>query len=266
MRIAVILPTRGMMFSQTAEELLENLEGFNYEIYWSHGLPIPDCFNYAAQRALRNSKNTHFFFIEEDMILPKDTLKNLLKAKVPAICCDYPVTKEGKASVLRDPDGNVIYGGTGCLLVASLFLKKYKQPVFRTDIAWDIKIDNRFEATPRKIEGNIYGLHDVTFGLQAYWRGEPIQVSKIRCGQRKLRNLGASATNIGQHSIETWTDLKIETLDLYEPSHQNVKLNDGTLVYMDIFKAREMEKEGKLTIPSRKYVQLIENKLLKELI
>lgn len=264
-RIAVIFPSRGLAFSQTCEELLENLEGYDYDIYFSHGLPIPECFNKPLEQALRSSYS-HYWLVEEDMLLPKDVLKRLLGKQVPAICCDYPVSKEGKASVYRDPEDNAIYGGTGCLLMTKAFLKKYKQPIFRTDIAWDVKIGDRFEATPRKIEGNVYGLHDVTFGLQAYQRGTPIKVSDIRCGQRKLSQLGAQATNIGQHNIELWTELKPEVLETPELVNRNVVLSDGTITFMDLKRAQKLEKEGKLTIPKEKYVELIENDMLKELL
>jgi hypothetical protein len=30
------------MFSETFEELLNELEDFDYEIFWAHGLPLPD--------------------------------------------------------------------------------------------------------------------------------------------------------------------------------------------------------------------------------
>lgn len=264
-KIAVILPSRGMMFSQTAEELLDNLEGYEYDIFFAHGLPIPDCFNKPLERALRGSY-THFWFVEEDMVLPKDILKRLLEDKADAICCDYPVTKEGKASVYRDPEGSAIYGGTGCLLVTRKFLESYKQPIFRTDIAWDVKIGDRFEAEPRKIEGNVYGLHDVTFGLLAYQRGTPIKVSKITCGQRKLKALGQATTNKGEHQIEVWTDLKPEVLEVPELTSRNVLLNDGTQALMDIKRATKLEKEGKVTIPHQKYVELVDNKVLRSLL
>lgn len=207
MRVAVIFPSRGLAFSQTCEELLDNLEGYDYEIFFAHGLGIPDCFNKPLERALKG-KFTHFWLVEEDMILPNNTLKRLLEAKVPAIMCDYPMDAHGKPAIYRDPDNNAIYGGTGCLLVTSRFLKKYKQPVFHTDMAWDIKVGDVVELTPRPVTGTLYGLHDVNFSLEAYKRGTPIKVSSVVCGQRKLAGLGPQATNIGQHNIELWTELK----------------------------------------------------------
>lgn len=206
MKIAVIFPSRGLALSQTCEELLDNLEGYDYEIFFAHGLSIPNCFNKPLERALEG-RFTHFWFVEDDMILPKNTLKKLLAEKSPAIMCDYPIDSEGKAAIFSDPDANAIYGGTGCLLVTRDFLKAYKKPIFHTDIAWDIKIGEVVEVKPREVKGNLYGLHDVNFSLEAYQRGTPIRVSKVVCGHRKLKQLGAQATNIGQHNIESWTKL-----------------------------------------------------------
>lgn len=255
-KIAVIFPSRGLAFSQTCEELLENLEGYDYDIFFAHGLSIPNCFNKPLEQALKG-KYTHFWLVEEDMILPKDTLKQLLNANVPAICCDYPVTREGKASVYRDPDDNAIYGGTGCLLVTRAFLKKYKQPIFRTDTAWDIKVGDRLEVKPRPVTGDLYGLHDVTFGLEAYKRGTPIQVAEFNCGQRKLANMGAQATNVGQHNIESWTTVIPNQLELKEVKNRNVILSDGTVAFMDIERAKELEKQGKVKIPPETYVEFV---------
>lgn len=264
-RIAVIFPSRGLAFSQTCEELLENLQGFGYDIFFSHKRPIPECFNEPLKQALRGPY-THYWFVEDDMILPKDTLKKLLAEDVPAVACDYPVSYEGKASMFRDPVGNAIYGGTGCLLVTKQFLKAYKQPIFRTDVAWDTKMGDRFEAEPRKIKGDLYGLHDVTFGLLAYQRGKPIKVAKFNCGQRKLKALGQTGTNNGEHLIQLWTNLKPEKLKLKKVVNRNVMLNDGTLVFMDLTRAQILEKEGKASILPDSYVELIDNEVLKELL
>jgi len=227
-KIAVIFASRGMAFSQTCEELLENLEGYDYEIFFSHGLPIPDCFNEPLERALKQPF-THYWFVEEDMILPKDTLKTLLEAKVPAIMCDYPMDAQGKPAIFRDPKNRVIYGGTGCLLVTKRFINKYPKPVFHTDVAWDIKVGDVVELKERQVGRNVYGLHDVNFALEAYRRGTPIKISKLICGQRKLKNLGANATNIGQHNIETWTKLTPNTLQVSDSEFVEIEV-DGNRV------------------------------------
>jgi hypothetical protein len=51
---------------------------------------------------------------------------------------------------------------------------------------------------------DVYGLHDVTFGLKLHKFGIPISVLGT-IGQRKLISLGRAGTNDGAHSIEEWT-------------------------------------------------------------
>ena len=49
--IAVILPSRGLIFSRTADEILQNLKDIPHKIYFSHRKPIPDCFNEPVEEA-----------------------------------------------------------------------------------------------------------------------------------------------------------------------------------------------------------------------
>lgn len=225
-KIAVIFPSRGMALSRTCEELLDNLNGYDYDIFFSHGVGIPDCFNTPLRKALRGSY-THLWFVEDDMVLPKNTLGRLLVQKVPAIMCDYPMSKWGKAAILRDPDGNAIYGGTGCLLVTREFLKAYKKPIFHSDIAWDMKIGEVVEVKPRTIKGNVYGLHDVNFSLEAYKRGTPIKINTVVCGHRKLIAMGVAGTNDGAHNIEVWTKLTPNKLKKPKTSKMVPVMIDG---------------------------------------
>jgi hypothetical protein len=230
MKIAVIFPSRGLAFSQTCEELLENLEGYDYDIFFAHGLSIPNCFNKPLGRALESHKRyTHFWFVEDDMVLPKNTLKRLLAEGVPAIMCDYPMDAKGKPAILRDPDSYAIYGGTGCLLVTRKFIQSFKKPVFHSDIAWDIRIGETVEVKSREVKDEVYGLHDVNFSLEAYQRGIPIKVSKVRCGHRKLKELGQSGSNVGYHEWEVWTDLKPNILPKVKSSIVPVEL-DGQII------------------------------------
>lgn len=242
-KIAVIFPSRGLAFSQTCEELLDNLEGYDYNIFFSHGLSIPECFNKPLRQALRAQryKYTHFWVVEDDMVLPKNTLKTLLE-ECPdkgAVACDYPLDDKGKPAVFSDPEGNIIFGGTGCLLITRSFLGAYRylnlenlkpMPIFRTDRAWDIKEGEILEVKSRPTKGNVYGLHDINFTIDAYQRGVPVKLSSVKCGHRKIKQMGGSSTNQGQHEIEVWT--KIDPKQMTGKLNKDmveVTLNDGTV-------------------------------------
>lgn len=212
MRIAVILPSRGLMFSETADELLQNLEGYDYDIFFAHGLPIPQCFENPLTEALQGSYS-HIWIVEDDMILPNDTLDSMLVMDSPVVTMDYPVDKKGQGVVFADKAGRVVFTGTGCLLVKRQVFNKLSKPYFRTDIKWGITNYGKFirltANTMPNLEG--YGLQDVTFGLKL-WKAEiPISVAG-KIGQRKLIALGEVGSNQGAHQVEEWTAVKPDVL------------------------------------------------------
>lgn len=206
-RVAVILPSRGLIFSQTAEELLNNLEGYDYDIFFSHGRPIPECFERPVLQALRTSiPYTHLWFIEEDMILPDETLSAMLLFDAPVVTMDYPTSKTGQGSVFYDKSGRVLFTGTGCLLVKRGVFDRLNKPYFRTDIKWNVSNHGsfiRFTANPNA-DTELYGLHDVTLGMALWKKDIPISVAGM-IGQRKLVRLGEPGTNEGAHEIEEWS-------------------------------------------------------------
>jgi hypothetical protein len=232
-RVAVILPSRGLIFSRTAEELLNNLKGIPHKIYFSHRKPIPDCFEYPTREALRDPEVTHVWFVEDDMVLPPGTLKKLLDANANAVTFDYPVTKAGNGSVFYDQGGTVVFCGTGCLLVKRRVLESLKQPYFTDKVRWSML--NYGEAV--KLTGVYgapgYGTHDVTFGIKLWNAGVMIKVIRGKLAQRKLVALGKSGSNNGQHTIEVWKKV-VNNKRLKELQKQPVALGANTkLVTVD---------------------------------
>lgn len=210
-KVAVILPSRGLMFSRTAEEIVRNLRGVNHRVYFAHRKPIPDCFELPVEQALADEDITHLWIVEDDMILPDNLLVDMLGAMrekdAQVMTCDYPVTKDGKGAVLK-VGGEVVYCGTGCLLVKREVFDILKPPYFRSDIRWS---PLNYGKTV-KLQGSMYGdegygLHDVTFGIKLYRAG--IQIHEFRrLGQRKLLEMGKSGTNDGAHKTEEWKKIK----------------------------------------------------------
>lgn len=213
MKLAVILPSRGLLFSESFEELLRELEPFDYKIYFAHGLPIPDCFNVPLERALKDKTNTHILFCEDDMMLPKGILKRMVDANFPAMALDYPFKEDGEATILHDPEGFAIYSGTGFLLLWRELLDKMPKPILRTDLAWDLRIQKHvLYMWPRDVSSvKTYGLHDINLGLTLYTNGFPI-VPAAPAGQRKLLALGVPNSNEGAHLIKELTKVGIDNI------------------------------------------------------
>ncbi len=211
-KVAVILPSRGLMFSKTAEEILTNLKVVPHKIFFSHGKSIPACFEEPTKRALEDESFTHFWFVEDDMILPPDILFKMIRKNVAVVTADYPVNDKGRGSVFK-VGREVIFSGTGCLLVQRAVLEEMKPPYFRTDMRWNIKNYGKYVKLTRSSNDNLdgYGLHDINFCLTLNKMGIPIHLITTKLGQRKLIALGKAGTNDGAHNIEEWTNI--------EPNH-----------------------------------------------
>lgn len=217
-KLAVVVPSRGLMFSETFEELLNELEGFNYEIFWAHERPLPECFNEPTEQALQDKDVFAVLFCEDDMIIPKGILHKMFEQNYPVVALDYPFKKNGDSTCHHDPHGYAYYTGTGFLLVARQILENMEKPIWRTNIIFDPFIDkDTIHFWPRKLDDIHYGLHDLYFGMILYSSGVPILPMSITAGQRKLRKLGEKGVNNGQHDIyeitEVGRDMVIRDID-----------------------------------------------------
>jgi hypothetical protein len=211
--VAVILPSRGLIFSRTAEEILKNVKDVPHRIFFAHRLPIPDCFEKPVLEALKGSYS-HIWFVEDDMILPPDTLKRLLDMDKAVVTVDYPTTDYGGGAMFK-VKGQVIFAGTGCTLVRREVFDELKPPYFRTDICWNIKNYGDFikiSAVERGGQLDGYGLHDVNFYMNLYRLEIPVHDAGFTLGQRKLVELGKPGSNNGAHHVEEWTKIKKDDL------------------------------------------------------
>lgn len=207
-KLAVIVPSRGLMFSETLEELLGELKGLEYEIYWAHEKSLPECFNEPTERALADPNVYALLFCEDDMIIPKGILKDMFAQNYPVVALDYPFQQNGDSTVLHDPKGYAYWTGTGFMLVAAQVLKNMEKPIWRTDTTFDPFIDkDTIHFWPRKLDKIYYGLHDLRFGLVLYSAGLPVLPMRQTAGQRKLVKLGDSHTNQGAHEINYLTEV-----------------------------------------------------------
>lgn len=205
--IAIILPSRGLVFSKTVEELLTELKDIPHKIFWSHGRPIPDCFEIPTQEALKGDFS-HLLVIEEDMILPKGCIKKMLARNVHAIAYDYPVTGAPSGTVLYDTPNTAFFTGCGILLVQMDIVRRMPNPIWKVDIAWNMKLfGDRVEFNIQKHSTEFYGQQDIAFGLRLYANEMPIHVIKETTGQRKLVKRGAGMTNDGSHEIVEYTEV-----------------------------------------------------------
>lgn len=228
-KLAVILPSRGLLFSETLEELLRELEGFNYEIFWAHEKSLPDCFNDPTELALADPDVYAVLICEDDMIIPKGMLKRMFEQNYPVVAMDYPFRQNGDATTLHDPEGKAYWTGTGFMLIARWVLENTPKPIWRTDQTFDPFVDtDTIHFWRRKLDKVYYGLHDLNFGLICYSAGVPILPMAQTGGQRKLTKLGNRNTNNGAHEIAELTVVGRDVVSgMVDP--KNVELFKGAL-------------------------------------
>jgi len=228
-KLAVIVPSRGLMFSETFEELLRELEPFDYEIFWSHEKPLPQCFNDPTEVALADPEVFAILICEDDMIIPKGMLKRMFEVKYPVVAMDYPFRQDGDSTILHDPVGLAYWTGTGFILISRDVLDRMHKPIWRTDQTFDPFVDkDTIHFWPRKLTKTFYGLHDLNFGLTLYSAGLPIHAMSQTGGQRKLVRLGTRHTNDGAHDIAELTEVGRDVVSGMV-DHENIQLFLGAL-------------------------------------
>lgn len=160
------------MHSRTMQDILANVGSLTeVGFYFSHGNPIPDCHNIIVEEALLDNP-THLWLCEDDQAFPYDTLDKLLRADVDVATCDYPVNNQ---PVIRyDSQGDLLYGGLGCVLIRREVFDKLQRPFFKTDIEYQQEGD---ELIPRKASlPNPHGGDDVDFWVQVREAGASVKV------------------------------------------------------------------------------------------
>ena len=234
--IGIIYPSRGLLFTETLKELLDELNSLSdasYTIYWSHGNNLPACFNKPLTRALKHS-HSHILILEDDMLIKKGILKEMLDADEDIISCDYPIVKAPSGTVLYDHDDNAIFTGTGFMLAKKSAFDNMPRPIFRSDIEWTFKqYGNKVKFTAANVDPDkVYGHHDITFGLWQYMNNKPIKVCDTVLAQRKLKTKGEVGNNVGVDEIELYEDYR--KINFYMIEEEMVVNDDDLLVQVEI--------------------------------
>mgnify|MGYP001595506588 CR=1 FL=1 len=168
--IGIILPTRGLIFSEVLQGVEENRKNYETELFISSNLPIPEAQNYLVAQALANSSITHLMMVEEDTVPPARTFEKLLQSDGDIVAIDYGVS--GWSCIAKDKTGDILWCGLGCTLVKREVFEKLEKPWFRTDKTLRLN-DWQWIDNPAK-----YGSLDIWFCTKAREAGFKIKQLK----------------------------------------------------------------------------------------
>lgn len=198
MKIAVCLPSRGLIHSRTFEAVWKNvnrirlLRDTEVELFFSHDNKIPDCFNVIAEEALLWGAD-FVWFVEEDMVPPEMGLVTLLSSPGDVRGHDYPIAHNNQPVTVYK-DGEAIFTGMGSLLIPAYILQKTLP--FRADVAYVIE-DGEYI---RKDWPVGYGGQDVHFFMQLRELGYSLTIAG-EADHLRVYKYGMGDTNNGCHEI-----------------------------------------------------------------
>jgi len=136
-KIAVLMPSRGVLAGKTMEAVLRALRGYQHDIFWTHGLPLPECFNALSKRVL-DGDYTHGLFAEEDVVIPENALALMLEVNTDITAINYeirvPHTPEGRRPLSSYYYmGELLWLSLGCTLIRREVFEKMPAPWFEVD-------------------------------------------------------------------------------------------------------------------------------------
>lgn len=215
MKIAVCIPSRGLIHSRTIETVIANLNELPEKeaiirLFLTHDRPIPEAQNKLVERAKKWGANL-FWFCEEDNFIPQGTLLKMIRFLFTNDCgvvaVDYPVG-EKRCSTIARKNGEILWTGLGCTLVRREVFDKLNKPYFRTDRTFRIISKDPLELLEERVP-NKYGGQDIWFGMSCKKAGIPIyQLPDIIAGHIKPKLIGKNGTNGGFHEFEIWDEIK----------------------------------------------------------
>lgn len=195
MFIGVVLPTRGLLFTEVLESLLKELEGYEFKLYLSHDLVIPDGHNELTKKALKEGAD-YILYVEEDVVVPEGAVDNMIMEKGDIVAIDYGVNEWSCITKYR---GEILWTGLGCTLVKKEVFEKMEFPYFRSDkqLLLNFWPETRWIDAPK----NAYGGQDIFFCMKAREVGFEIKQAWGEARHLKLESLGTPEINSGVHLV-----------------------------------------------------------------
>ena len=198
--IAVLIPTRGIVFAEVMQGVVDNMAGRSWRLFTTIDEGLPDCMNILVRRALVAGADW-LWIVEEDTVPPAGVLDAMLAMRKPYVACDYPVGHSHTCFGF-DSDG-LLWTGFGCTLIAASVFAGIPEPWFECNR--NMVVQQRggldyFTADMRTV--NNRGGHDLSFA-------EKLKVAGIdrhglrgwECRHLKMHGWNVAPTNKACHDI-----------------------------------------------------------------
>lgn len=221
MKIAVILASRGLVFSKTMESVVSNIlenvqHKITFKLYMAHNLPLPECFNQPLTQAL-NDKPDLVWFVEEDMVIGSGALTEMLGLiynGYKIVTGEYVDRRTNKNLTVKNEVGTVLFCGMGCLLIKAELFKAFTAPYIKQGCFKRIDTPNGSDYELIDRQTTWYGTQDVYLTHKLRQVGGAIGVIKAPVGHLELIKTGDDLKNNGTHAIveHTLADAVASTL------------------------------------------------------
>ena len=212
---AIVTPSRGLVHSRTVEAVMANLRHAPRKAfrgwYFTHDLPIPECDEQVAERALSAGVDA-LWFVEEDVIPPAVALAVSLHMldDFDIVAVDYPVGSIDQkwGCLVRDDEGDILWCGLGCTLIRREVFDRLDRPWFTSDWRY-VKRGDRWERVAVEPDAPRWGQQDIHFCMEARRAGFRIgQVGGLTAHHASVEAMGKPGENAGWHSVQLRTTIE----------------------------------------------------------
>lgn len=202
-RIGVVIPTRGVVFTEVVQGVVDNCSGRDWFLLTTIDQGLPDCMNSLVRDAIAKGADW-VWVVEEDTVPPPGVLALLLADGGDFVACDYPVGN-GHTCFGFDPSDTreVLWTGFGCTLIRADVFARVPEPWFECNRNMVVvQRDGLAYFTADKRTVNHRGGHDLSFCEKLKTAGVAIHgLRDLEARHLKMHGWNTAPTNKACHDI-----------------------------------------------------------------